>query len=219
MPKLYGNPPVDLGMVDLAPTEMMFWLYCPIKAPGGPVIMPANLLQFGAIVDAVRHDLSGDERDAHPWQSSYVYLTAKTLFVTADNPGNRPGWHSDGFMTDDLNYIWYDGNPTLFWEPLHPIPFTQDDRSSLWEMRDAAEPDVARHITYPNKHLLKLDETVIHRVADMDKPGVRTFVKVSISRDRYNLAGNSINHDLDLDWEYAKRSTERNQPAATVSPC
>jgi hypothetical protein len=115
-------------------------------------------------------------------------------------------------MTDDLNYIWYNGNPTLFWEPLHKIAFTQDDRMSLWEMRDAAEPDVARHVTYPNKHLLKLDEAVIHRVADVVTPGVRTFVKVSVSLDRYALAGNSINHELDLDWQYSSRSDERNQP-------
>lgn len=218
MPKLYGNPPVDLGLVDLSPTEMMLWLYCPIKVPGGQLRFPASLWQFAQIVGAAHSDHMGDEQDAHRWQSSYVYLTAKTLFVTADNPGNRPAWHSDGFMTDDLNYIWYDGNPTLFWEPLHLIPFTQDDRSSLWEMRDAAEPDIARHVTYPNKHLLKLDETVIHRVADVLRPGVRTFVKVSVSRDRYNLVGNSINHDLDLRWDYVGRSDERNQPAPAVTP-
>jgi hypothetical protein len=213
MPKLYGNPPIDLGLINLDPTEMMFWLYCPIKVPLRSVVIPANLKQFEPIIDAVRSHCMGDENDAHRWGSSYVYLTAKTLFVTADNPGNRPGWHSDGFMTDDLNFIWYDGNPTLFWEPLHLIPFTQDDRSSLWEMRDAAEPDVARHVTYPSMHLLKLDETVIHRVADVTKPGVRTFVKVSISRDRYNLVGNSINHDLNLGWDYVGRAAERNQPA------
>lgn len=213
MPKLYGRQPVDLGLIDLSPTEMMFWLYCPIKVPGRSAVIPPNLAQFMPILDAVYHDHAGDEDAAYRWQNSYVYLTAKTLFVTANNPGNRPGWHSDGFMTDDLNYIWYDGSPTLFWEPLRLVQFTQDDRLSLWEMRDAADPDVARHVTYPNKHLLRLDETVIHRVADVTKPGVRTFVKVSVSRDRYNLVGNSINHDLDLGWDYVGRSIDRNQPA------
>jgi hypothetical protein len=212
MSRLYGNPPVDLGLIDISPTEMMFWLYCPIKVPGRSAIVPPNLVQFMPVLDAVYSDHAGDESALHRWQHSYVYLTAKTLYVTADNPGNRPGWHSDGFMTDDLNYIWYNGNPTLFWEPLHKIAFTQDDRMSLWEMRDAAEPDVARHVTYPNKHLLKLDEAVIHRVADVVTPGVRTFVKVSVSLDRYALAGNSINHELDLDWQYSSRSDERNQP-------
>ena len=27
---IYGAPPVDLGLIDLSPVEMMFWLYCPI---------------------------------------------------------------------------------------------------------------------------------------------------------------------------------------------
>lgn len=215
MPKLYGNPPVDLGLIDLNPTEMMFWLYCPVKVPGTGFIVPPNLMTFLPILQKVRNHMSGDEQDAHFFQSSYVYLTAKTLFVTADNPGNRPGWHSDGFMTDDLNFIWYDGNPTLFWEPQELEAFTQDDQGSLLEMQEAAEhwSQAGLHCTYPNKHLLKLDETVIHRVADVDKPGVRTFVKVSISRDRYNLIGNSINHDLNLGWDYVGRAVDRNQPA------
>lgn len=212
MSKLDGQAPVDLGMVDLSPTEMMFWLYCPIKRQGSAeIVIPPNLRHVRPILDAVFHDVR--RMDGFDWLGQYVYVTAKTLFVTADNPGNRPGWHSDGFMTDDLNYVWSDCNGTLFWEPLHLVSFTQDDRSSLWEMRDAAEPDFARHITYPDKHLLRLDQTVIHRVADVDTPRVRTFVKVSISRDRYNLVGNSINHDLDLGWEYFSRADERNQPA------
>ena len=89
MSKLYGNPPDDLGMVDLSPSEMMFWLYCPIKIPLRTIVVPANLRQFGPILDAVRSDFMGDERQAYRWASSYVYLTAKTLFVTADNPGKH----------------------------------------------------------------------------------------------------------------------------------
>jgi hypothetical protein len=213
MSKIYGNPPIDLGLVDLCPEEMLFWLYCPIKVPGGALVIPPNLEKFRPIVSAVLSHMVGDEQDAHKWQSSYVYLTAKTLFVTADNPGNRPGWHSDGFMTDDLNFIWYDGNPTLFWEPFRLVNFTPDDKASMREMEAIAEINPRFHQTHPNKHLLRLDETVIHRVADVDTPRVRTFVKVSISRDKYNLVGNSINHGLDLGWDYVARAEERNQPA------
>lgn len=216
MSKIYGQAPVDLGLVDLSPTEMMFWLYCPIKVPGKGFVIPPNLTQFLPIINAVCGHMSGDERDAHFFQSSYVYLTAKTLFVTADNPGNRPGWHSDGFMTDDLNYIWSDCNGTLFWIPKEREAFTQDDQGSLLEMREAAGhwSQAGFHRTYPDKHLLRLDQTVIHRVADVDTPRVRTFVKVSISRDLYNLKGNSINHGLHLHCAYVDRSIDRNQPAS-----
>jgi hypothetical protein len=208
MSKIYGSKPVDLGLIDLNPTEMMFWLYCPIKIPGNCVTnTPKNLKQFLPIIREAAYDASKIFKD------SYVYITAKTLYVSADNPGNRPGWHSDGFMTDDLNYIWSNTNGTLFWEPPKFVEFTQDHSISLKEMQDIAEPDVEHHRVYKDKHLLRLDQGVIHRVANVNKPGMRTFVKISFSKEKYNLVGNSINHELQLDWDYFERSEERNDPA------
>lgn len=208
MRELYGAPPVDLGIIDISPKEMMFWLYCPIKLPGDfSVVIPSNLQQFGQLVRSVANDCT-----VNRWIDSYVYITAKTLFVTADNPGNRPGWHSDGFMTDDLNYIWSDCNGTLFWEPEHRVSFVQDHMDSLAEMEAAAE--VGPHHVYPDKHLLRLDQSVIHRVADVRTPRVRTFVKISVSRDRYDLVGNSVNHDLAPSWMYRERIEERNAPSS-----
>lgn len=208
MSEIYGAPPVDLGLIDISPREMMFWLYCPVKLPGEfTVKLPANLKQFISFFPKV-YENAGKQR----WKDSYVYITAKTLFVTADNPGNRPGWHSDGFMTDDLNYIWSDSNGTLFWEPDRRVSFVQDHVASLDEMEAAAR--VGPHATYPDKHLLVLDQSVIHRVADVKTPRVRTFIKVSVSRERYDLAGNSINHDLAPDWQYAERKAERNAPSS-----
>lgn len=216
MPELYGKQPFDLGRVDFDPKEMMFWLYCPIKVPTvAPkkfeLHYPSNLAQFEPIVDRAIRSLA---IDLEPY---YIYLTAKTLWVTADNPGNRPGWHSDGFMTDDLNFIWSNCNGTLFWEPEEKVHFTQDHHASLAEMEAAAEPDVAHHRVYPDKHLLVLDQYVIHRVADVKRPGMRTFVKVSFSRHKYNLVGNSINHALPLPADYVERSVERNHPIGSAA--
>jgi hypothetical protein len=209
----YGARPANLGLVDLNPTEMMFWLYCPVKIPGRfPVNLPPNLQQYISMFVEV-YKAVGQPR----WDDSYVYITAKTLWVTGDNPGNRPGWHSDGFMTDDLNFIWSDTNGTLFWEPDNLVDFSQDHVSSLAEMEAAAEPDKDHQHTYDDKHLLLLDQRVIHRVADVTKPGMRTFVKISLSSSRYNLVGNSINHALGLDWEYVKRGEERNDPIGSAA--
>lgn len=203
---IYGAPPVDLGLIDLSPSEMMFWLYCPIKLAGQiQVTIPANLEQFGALVDAVA-------RDSHAWKSSYVYITVKTLFATPESPGNRPGWHSDGFLTDDLNYIWCDANPTIFWEPDQRFRFPADHGASLPQMDALAENDPDNFVTYPAKHLLRLDQTVLHKVDTAITPGVRTFVKISVSRHRYALRGNSINHELAPDWIYQERLPERNCP-------
>lgn len=205
---LYGMPPRDLGLIDLSPTEMMFWLYCPIKLAGADIcVVPDNLAGFMPIVYAVRRDLSADQ-----WRSNFVYLTAKTLWVTHENPGNRRGWHSDGFMTDDLNYVWSDRDGTMFWTPDDLCFFTQDHGRSLEEMELVAE--LGPHKAYPDKHLLRLDQSVIHRVADFSTAGVRSFVKISVSRHRYNLVGNSVNHLLGLNWPMAERMPERNHPIA-----
>ncbi|WOF74182.1 hypothetical protein QMT40_001829 [Parvibaculaceae bacterium PLY_AMNH_Bact1] len=201
----YGTAPEDLGLIDLSPTEMMYWLYCPIKLPRGDLTVPANLRQFRPVVARVRQNLS-----QWAWDESYVYLTAKTLWVSQTEPGNRPGWHSDGFMTDDVNYVWSDSEGTLFWEPEELCMFSQDHVASLPEMEREAEG--GPHKTYPDKHLLKLDERVIHRVPDFAEPRIRSFVKVSVSRHRYPLIGNSINHELNCDWDQVERAEDRNCP-------
>lgn len=203
---LYGTAPVDLGLIDLSPVEMMCWMYCPIKLPGVySESIPDNLQQFQPIVEAVFRDLQNIAGNISLWLDSYVYITAKTLWVDKQNPGNRPGWHSDGFMTEDLNYVWSDRNGTEFWQPAELVEFTQDHHASLKEMEVASWGPI---VTYPDKHLLRLDESVIHRVAKQT-PGFRSFVKISVSKDRYNLVGNSINHAFDP-WTYVPRGVERN---------
>ena len=200
---IYGNLPEDLGLIDLSPVEMMFWMYCPISTPGELDCVPANLRQFQPIINAVC------QRDPAAFEDSYVYLTAKTLWVSGDNIGNRPGWHSDGFGTDDVNYIWYDRAPTEFISDSFQLPSDCADAMERMSVRAIGQPIV----TYPNKHLLRLTPSVIHRSPVGFAPGMRTFVKVSISQDRYNLEGNSVNHGLRETWPLVPRQAERNHPA------
>ena len=215
---IYGEPPTDLGLIDLSPVEMMFWQYCPIKLPSADLlcIMPENLKQFSRIAAAVYGDFERRHRIGE-WQHSYVYITAKTMWVTPENAGNRPGWHSDGFLTDDLNYVWSDVSPTVYWEPPQRVAFRADHTLSLYEMNACAEHDVGNHKRYGNKHLLRLDERAIHKVDTLSMGGMRSFVKVSVSRHRYALTGNSVNHALAPDWSYAPRGDNRNCPVAGAS--
>lgn len=37
------NLPQDLGLIDLSPTEMLYWMYCPVSIPGKRFIIPDNL--------------------------------------------------------------------------------------------------------------------------------------------------------------------------------
>lgn len=196
----YGRPPVDLGFIDVIGDEMMFWLYLPIKMPGSMMRYPPQLDEFLPLISAVCYDC-GDH-----WADRFIYLTAKRLVVTPEYIGNRPGWHSDGYLTDDLNYIWYDSVPTLFAE--QPFTLSPYHRRAMEEMADQVCMDNIR--TYPTKHLLRLDETVIHNNDMPSEIHVRTFVKISVSKHRYNMRGNSRNHLFDYPWEMVERDHTRN---------
>lgn len=205
---IYGSLPEDLGLIDLSPVEMMFWMYCPIAVPGGKVTIPDNLEWARPIVHAALDDSDN-------WRISYVYLTAKTLWISDDYIGNRPGWHSDGFDTDDINYVWCDREPTEFLDLELTLPLPSDCAASMRRMEEWARFPLrygSRITKYPDKHLLRLDQSVIHRCPVGFAPGMRTFVKVSISHDRYDLEGNSINHLLGEQWSLKPRQIERNHP-------
>lgn len=199
----YGDLPEDLGLIDLSPTEMMFWLYCPVLTPTSLLTIPPNLAGFAPIVRAAM------KREGEGLEDRYIYLTAKTLWISEGAAPNRPGWHADGFGTDDVNYIWYDRAPTEFISDSFTLPDGCDDAMAAMEARAAGREIV----TYPAKHLLRLTPSVVHRVPEGVSAGMRTFVKVSVSRDRYNLEGNSVNHLLGERWAMLPRRAERNHPA------
>ena len=99
------------------------------------------------------------------------------------------------------------------------VPFTQEHEYALAEMRahchDTISRGEAEWVTYPNQHLLRLDEKVIHKTDDFHEfQGIRTFVKISVSDHIYALEGNSKNPYLDLGVEYKPRQEQRNCPAS-----
>ena len=207
-----GNRPKDLGLIDISPSEMLFWMYLPISVPGSSTYrIPENLHPFGEIISAVK------EAEPEAFHERYVYLTAKTLWIGGEYIGNRPGWHIDGYGTDDLNFIWADRAPTdFFYVPLG-ADLSDDCDVSMKQMHTyALRPAMygASVETYPDKHLLRLDNTVIHRSPVGFEPGMRSFVKVSLSHDRYNLKGNSVNPLLpETKWPLVDRQETRNHPA------
>ncbi len=199
-PSIYGAAPKELGRIELDTSEMMFWLYCPIKMAGARYdTLPRQLEKFDELLDIVYEDVR-DSFGVARWRESYVYLSVKVLHVTPDAPGNRPGWHSDGFLTNDLNYIWADRNPTEFFITDEPFGVEPDHASSMrafdWMARHLlrSKGDRLEHAK-PN-HLYRLDQTNIHRVSLNVESGKRAFVKVSISDKPYVQLGNSINHEL-----------------------
>lgn len=210
---LYGELPevvCNIGR-DIDCEEMMYYLYFPIKLPESEIVLETRLEKFRTIIDMA---LANNAESLGGKANKYVYLTVKTLPFCKGNTGQRPGWHSDGFMTDDINYIWYTDVPTIFCEADAPMPIIQDHEKSLTEMEMLATN--GRHVSYPNRTLLRLDQGVIHKVNENSCfEGVRTFVKISISDQPYALKGNSINSRLPLGFEYKDRIKSRNCPTGS----
>ncbi|SCW77220.1 hypothetical protein SAMN02927900_04785 [Rhizobium mongolense subsp. loessense] len=215
-PSIYGAAPNDLGCHDLDTSEMMFWLYLPIKMPGWfEPTLPKQLEKYRSLIEAVQEDVILFTDTV--WTNSYVYLSVKITHVTPDAPGNRPGWHSDGFLTDDLNYIWADRNPTEFFISDDTFSLPADHARSLWMFDHVAESprssSCSRKTHAKVNHLYRLDQTNIHRVSLNVESGKRAFIKVSISDTPYIQLGNSINHDLpEHPLPTLARQAERNCP-------
>jgi hypothetical protein len=211
---IYGSAPVNLGRIELDTSEMMFWLYLPVKMPKQDhEVLPKQLEKFMPILDAVACDLIGSEPGR--WDRSYIYLSVKITHVTPDAPGNRPGWHSDGFLTDDLNYIWADRNPTQFL--LLPegkeISTHADHTLSMRDFEGKASIYPEYQLNGQANTLYRLDQTVIHRVSPNVETGKRAFIKVSVSDKPYVQLGNSINHDLPAHpLPTLERKADRNCP-------
>ncbi len=194
-----GKPEL-LGQFYIDCKEFMFVQYMPVKmADDWDLKIPNNLACFIPLIKAIGGTVDN---------SDYVYLTAKKMFVSAQCAGNRPGWHIDGFGTDDTNFIWSDSMPTEFCIQDFELP--DDHDISLQQMEQQARAENIK--TYPNKSLLGLNSSMVHRVSILPFEGFRTFVKISISKERYNLIGNAHNYLFDYDWPMTERSTTRNHP-------
>lgn len=209
--RTYGAKPWDLGEVDVSLPEVYYCLYLPISLAGrDDFTIPKPLLPLRPLIYKVAQDLPWDE-----WKSNYIYLTVKKMFCSPSVTANRPGWHADGFGSDDLNYVWYDCLPTEIAEGVNFNITEGDHIKSLEEFEAQAQKN--NIVTYPNKHLIKLDSKVVHRVAAAHEQLMRTFVKISVSKDQYNLKDNSINHDLNVKWKQYDRAMVRNTPQTAQS--
>lgn len=201
--KVYSKKPHVVGYFHVGKPEMMFVQDMPVAMPGTGIRLPPHLKCFREIV----HQAALAGRNS---VDQYVYLSAKRMFVTPESNYNRPGWHIDGFGTDDLNYIWYDSFPTELCVD-QEFELSNDHALSMVEMEQQVKQQ--NIVTYPRRMLIELDNTIVHRVAPVDIACVRTFVKVSISYNKYNREGNAHNHEFNYQWDMVSRSTERNDPA------
>jgi hypothetical protein len=216
----YGQLPVAVESYGLSAWEpFMHYLYLPVRLTwldgfrNGSIVLPPDLdFAYDLIADAWA------DACEYGHQDSYIYVTARRGFATPDNPLNRPGWHCDGFGTDDLNYVWCDR-----WSTRYAVgDFLDISSDHLVSMDQFAEQCVEsnpniRIIDRPVNHLYRLNPFVVHTTPEIPAPGgMRSFLKVSFSKHRYNLLGNSHNYGLDYDWPMYPRDIARNDPARAM---
>ena len=214
---LHSTVPESLGEFHLHNKEYMQFLYYPIKLAGSFILEMEPRLQFlnHLVTTALLNENKGKDFD---WlKRQYVYLTVKQTFLPLGGVQNRPGMHSDGFMTNDVQYLWYDRVPTEFM--IGDFEVLTDDSLALQELNNFHTSLVAgklgpeNYLVRPEPfHLYRIDHNHIHRPTVALEAGPRLFVHLSISEHRYAQEGNSHNYGLNYDWEMTPRKKNRNQP-------
>lgn len=102
----YNKKAESLGQFEIPVRELFSYTYLPVKLIDDSVLTIEKRLQiFDDIIGRACCHFVG-EYGLDRFMASYVYLTAKNQ-IQRDGMGfNREGWHSDGFGTDDISYIW-----------------------------------------------------------------------------------------------------------------
>lgn len=210
--RVYGKLPIFVAQFNtISLEEVMYYLYLPVVMDWdrgqGDIRLPPNL-EGGVhemISMAMLHSLRHNKRAYR-----YVYLSARKGWATPDNPLNRPGWHCDGFGTNDVNYIWWTGPGTRFAiQPFQGI--VSDHNRSMKQFDEQVNPALVT--TYPEKGLFMIDPSVVHATPIIEPPGcMRQYIKISMSDAQYNLENNSHNYLFNYRWRMHSRDTIRNDP-------
>lgn len=202
----YGELPEVMANIniDVSNEEMCFVQDLPVRLPMQKIshVLPDNLEWCSSLIE--KASIHESIYKGNTWK--YVYLTVKRLYGV----GNREGWHCDGFGSEDINYIWYDSHPTQFYDGNH-LKLVHDHKNSILQMSELLYK-TNKIKEYPCESLLRMSQSSIHKVNEKLFTGLRTFVKISFSNERYNLKGNAHNYKLDYNWDMVKRSTSRNHP-------
>lgn len=197
------SKPYIIGKFNIFCNEMMFYMYLPILFPEHNI---------GDIYDNVPKRLSFlkpliDKIEIADLENNYVYLTVKNTYVSPESMSQRMGWHIDGYMTGDVNYIWYSEVPTEF--SIGEFLLQEDHRIALDQMKQQASQ--YKITTFPNNSFIRLKAKEVHRVNENHNyEGMRLFVKISCSKHKFNLEGNSHNYLLDYSWQMHDRNKVRN---------
>ncbi len=207
---LHSNTPDIICPFTVPTKEYMQYLYMPIRIKGKPGFHLEKRLEFLRPFIVSCNEYEYYHHSYREMFRKYVYVTIKQTFVPKGIEQNRPGWHSDGFGTDDVNYVFVDKWPTEFL--LGDIEVRNDDSLSMIDMNNYADRNPGCIYQPDAGFVYRLDQNHVHRTVPAEKDGVRTFIKITFSDHKYAQEGNTHNYELDYDWSLSPRKEERNQP-------
>jgi len=216
---IYSGHPLAIANLKLEAEEFQHVVYMPIKEKGDVrPRLPENLRWAWPAVDAVLGHLWGP-RCPDLFESWYVYLTVKRSWVEAGTVGNREGWHIDGYGSNgDKNFIWCDAVPAEYMKGTFNLPAGHAECLERLEfLGNLGDRMESAHISRGTlaAHVLYDLGSTIHRCGIARVSGMRTFLKVSVSRDKYDLKGNARNPLLpSTHWPLKDRQGTRNHPTA-----
>jgi hypothetical protein len=205
----YGMQPEVIGKpkVGIPYNNSKYYLYMPIKMGGEDAIRIPE--EFYPFVEIIHMALSAEHRRKACLTDQYIYISIETSPLKTGIYQKRPGWHTDGFLTDDVNYIWYDSLPTEFCVQDFAV-----DQCHIVSMKQFEEQAKEENIVkYESFHLIRMTQHHVHRAAmPTENKHSRTFIKISFSKHKYNLKGNSINNMFNYEWKMHDRQELRNCP-------
>lgn len=203
MKQPFGSKPDFLGIFkDINLTEVMYYLYLPVSMWGSDIRIPHNCLPALPLIKAALNYAYSHDRNY-----KFAYLSARKGWATADNPLNRPGWHCDGFGTNDLNFVWWDGPGTRF-ACQDFASISADHKQSLAQFEAQIDP---LKVQTPEEHgFYVIDPYVVHATPVITTPCMRQYIKISLSNEQYNLENNSHNYMFKYDWSMLRRENVRN---------
>lgn len=203
-----SRAPLDLGAFLNQAEEFQHVVYMPIKpreyAYFRRLDLPEHLDWAFPLLQAVSAHIGPQPR--------FMYLTVRHHWVEAGTAGNREGWHIDGYGSPgDRNFIWCSSVPTEYVEGNLWLPQDHAECLRTLEGINKAEHCVSTLKPY---HLYELGD-VVHRCGIAKESGMRTFVKISVSSEKYDLLGNARNPLLpSTHWPLKPREGVRNHPTA-----
>lgn len=128
--------------------------------------------------------------------TKYCYITIKKGYIQDNSFPNRDGWHSDGFMSDQENFIWSDSIEVPTEVALGEFNVSDCHIKSLGEMEEQAN-----HLSVAKLNintLYDMKQHCIHRCTKntSGRAILRTFIKITFSKELFNCVGNAWNYKL-----------------------